>query len=92
MLAKKLDYYVTSVITKTSDIEVKLLPNASMYKHPEKTLRNIYQNVMPALIMMDNVHLNNWGVEAVIRDVTPTIMDMVVNKISGNRLSKKIKH
>ena len=90
-LANKMDHYITSVITKTTSIEIKLLPNASLYKCPERTLRNIYQNTMPALFMTDNIHLNNWGIEAVLRDILPTIMDMIVNKLSGNRLSKKIK-
>ena len=62
-----------------------------LYKYPGPCLSNIRQNVMSALLNTDNVHLNNWGIEAVCKDIGPMLMDMVVNKRLGNRLFKKLK-
>ena len=73
----KLDYYIKKTLSREHNITVNALELPSLFKNKCTTYKYIYQDVIPGFLQSDNLHLNQWGYEALIRDLTVPIMDFV---------------
>ena len=74
-LANKLDHFIAYRVRQEHGVNIKLLSNQSLFRESNpNVLQNVFQDINPAFLECDHVHMNVWGYEAFIRDVAAPIM------------------
>ncbi len=80
-LGNKLDHHISEVMRREQGINIYLIDNRSLFKDCKtRPLQHIKSNVIPGFYQSDNIHLNYWGFEALIRDLAAPVMDFVGTK------------
>ena len=82
-LANRLDHFIAYKLCQEHIVDVKLLSNQSLFKKSNpNVLQNVIQDINPAFLERDNVHMNIWGYEAFIRDIAGPIMGYHRSKLN----------
>ena len=83
--ANDIDFYVMSGMKREGGPRVKVLETRSLYKYPAKSDVPIGapDDVLPSFLQEEGTHINYWGYNCILNDITPHILNYWAHCLRG---------
>ena len=85
----KLDQYVLTSLSTETNTHIKCLQTKSLLTDVNRLdlYHDVRQDVIASFLQDDSTHLNFWGYEALINDLTPSLSSMWGSRVGGRMWS-----